>query len=61
MSAAYLKYSLDVKLVDATLVAVRRLSQLQENIRIWKGEGKLTEKEREALAGGQGYAIPRPE
>jgi len=61
MAAACLKYALNFELPDATLVAVRTLSQLQENVRIWKGRVALTEAERGALQAGRGYATPMPD
>ena len=61
MPAACLKYALGFNAADAVLVAVRRLSQLEENIRVWRsGEGP-TPAEREALEAGRGYAIPNPD
>jgi hypothetical protein len=51
---------LSFKAADATLVAVRRLSQLEENIRLWKSGEALTMLEQKALEAGQGYALPNP-
>ncbi len=55
-----LKYALAFESVDATLVAVRRLSQLQENLRLWTSRGELSREERVALESGPGYAPPHP-
>ena len=60
MSAACLKYALGFELADATLIAVRRLSQLQENIEVWKSGAKLTSKKRVAMESGKGYEMPKP-
>jgi len=57
MVSACLKYALSFEPADAILVAVRRLSQLQENIRIWKSGKKLTDEELSALEAGRGQAI----
>ncbi len=56
-----LKYALSFSPVHAVLVAVRRLTQLQENIRVWKSKWELSESEQQALAGGRGYNIACPE
>ena len=61
MAAACLKYAMGFEPADATLVAVRRLSQLRENVRIWKSGEGLSEGESAALEAGKGYAIPCPE
>jgi len=53
--APCLKYALAFKAADAVLVAVRRLSQLQEDIRIWKAGEEVTDEELKALGAGRGY------
>lgn len=60
MAAACLKYALAFPPAVSTLIAVRRISELMENIDIWKGVKPLTEGELEALNAGRGYAIPQP-
>ena len=61
MAAACLKYALSFEPAEAVLVAVRRLSHLRENVRIWKSGEELTDGERRALEAGQGYAVSKPE
>jgi hypothetical protein len=61
MPAACLKYALGFNAADAVLVAVRRLSQLEEDIPIWKSGEGLTSVKRRALEAGQGYDIPNPD
>ena len=55
-----LKYALGFDGADAVLVAVRRLDQLQENVRIWKAGQDVTDEELTMLATGQGYDAPKP-
>jgi aryl-alcohol dehydrogenase-like predicted oxidoreductase len=61
LAAAALKYAIAFTPAHAVLVAVRRLSQLEQNIRIWKGDWRLDASEEKALAAGQGYRMPAPE
>ena len=56
--SACLKYALSFSCVHSVLVAVRRLSQLHENIKIWKSDLKLSDAESAALAAGRGYQSP---
>ncbi len=59
-ASAALKYALGFPVANTVLVAVRRLSQLEQDISVWKGDYNLTAEEMNALSAGPGYEIPSP-
>jgi aryl-alcohol dehydrogenase-like predicted oxidoreductase len=53
--SACLKYALALDIAQTTLIAVRRLEHLNQNIATWRGDLTLTDPERAALEAGKGY------
>ena len=46
--------------VDTVLVPVRRVPQLKENIRMWKGHEDVIDPELRLMERGRGYETPCP-